>query len=79
MHMPNILQTFLNLATCYKEFIYLHAFIFFFLTEPHGMQDFSSLIRNETCTPCIGRLNHCTTREVLGIYFQIRLLLLLLF
>ena len=32
----------------------------------HGVWDPSSLTRDQTCVPCIGRqiLNHCTTREV---------------
>ena len=33
---------------------------------PQGMWDHSSLTRDQTCTPCIGRwnLNHWTSREV---------------
>ena len=27
---------------------------FFFLPAPHGMQDLSSLTRDQTCTPCSG-------------------------
>ena len=38
----------------------------FLVFWPRGMWDLSSLTRDQTCTPCIGRwsLNHWTTREV---------------
>ena len=38
---------------------------------PHGIHDFSSPTRDQTCIPCIGRqiLNHWTTREVPFITF----------
>ena len=44
---------------------YFFCFIFWFLW-PRGMWDLSSLTRDPTHTPCIGRqsLNHWTTREV---------------
>ena len=46
-----------------------------------GMWDLSSLIRDQTCTPCIERwsLNHWTTREVLRLfssYWSVQFLLL---
>ena len=39
---------------------------FSFLTALRGMWDLSSLTRNQTCVPCVGRwsLNQWTTREV---------------
>ena len=42
-------------------------FLFYLLVFwPRGMWDLSSLTRDQTCTPCIGRrsLNHWTAREV---------------
>ena len=39
---------------------------------PRGMWDLSSLSRNQTCTPCVGRwsLNHWTARDVLGNWLE---------
>ena len=44
---------------------YSLCFMFCFMFCPWGMWDLSSLIRDQTHTPCIGRwsLNHCTPRE----------------
>ena len=57
--MWTILKVFIEFVTILLLF---HVLIFW----PEGMQDLSSLTRDRTCTPCIGRrsLNHWTTREV---------------
>ena len=44
----------------------LKKFIMNILPSAHGMWDFSSQTRDQTCTPCIGKnksLNHWTARE----------------
>ena len=47
----------------------------------HGMWDLSSLTRDWTCVPCIGRqtLNHWTTREVPALFFLMHILKKLFF
>ena len=61
---------------CCTFFISFKFFSFFFLCFvffwPVSMWCLSSLTRNRTHTPCIGRqgLNHCTIREVPVIYFK---------
>ena len=49
---------------------------FFFLAAPHSMWNLSSLTRDRTRAPCIGRriLNHWITREIpVLIYFNAQL------
>ena len=48
------------------EFVTLLLLFYVLVFWPRGMWDLSSLTRDRTCTPCIGRwsLNHWTTREV---------------
>ena len=61
-----------HLGHCFCLFIYLNiCFIYLFLAAlglSCGMWDLSSLTRDRTCVPYIGRriLNHWTTREVPG-------------
>ena len=58
------LKSSLNLLQYCFHFTFLFFFLFFF--GLWGMWDLSSLTRNRTHTPCIGRwnLNHWTTREL---------------
>ena len=60
--MWTILKVFIEFVTILLLF---HVLIFW----PEGMQDLSSLTRDRTCTPCIGRrsLNHWTARESLDV------------
>ena len=46
--------------------------LFYGFFWPQGIGDLSSLTRDGTCTPCIGRwrLNHWSDREVLEFYFR---------
>ena len=62
-----IVKFFFFHVTIFKNFIeFVTIFLMFWL---RGMWVPSSLIRDGTCTPCIGRrnLNHWTAREVLSL------------
>ena len=63
--MWTIFKVFVEFVTILLLF-YVFYFVIFVLFGPRGMWDLSSLTRDQTCTPCIGRrsLNHWTAREV---------------
>ena len=63
------LKIFFLMWTIFKVFIKFVTILFLLyvlILWPRGMWDLSSLTRDRTCTPCIGKrsLNHWTTREV---------------
>ena len=53
------------------EFVTMLLLFFVLIVWPRGMWDLSSLTRDRTLTPCIGRqsLDHWTAREVPGFFF----------
>ena len=54
------------LKKVFIEFVTISLLFYVLVFWPQGMWDLSSLTRDQTCTPCIGRqsLNHWTAREV---------------
>ena len=55
-----------NIFKVFTEFVTISLLFYVLVFWPRGMWDLSSLTRDRTCTPCIGRrsLNHWNAREV---------------
>ena len=67
----SVLYIYVYICVCIYKYSFSYSF-FFFLAVRHGTWDLSSLTRDRTHVPCIGRriLNHWTTREFLHILFH---------
>ena len=63
------------------EFVTLLFLFYVLVFWSQGMWDLSSLTRDQTCTPCIGRrsLNHWTTREVPRFLFIVCYVMMIFF